>query len=86
MLSLRPRIATVIATVVALFVLLAGAGFVFMYSGVYDVSASSEDNPFVAKLLHATRFRALDPARTDSSLLDATVRKREDGQRQTATE
>ncbi|MFP3569082.1 c-type cytochrome [Paraburkholderia sp. SIMBA_030] len=54
MLTHRSGIATVIATAVALFVLLAGAGFAFMYSGVYDVSASSKDNPIVAKMLHGT--------------------------------
>lgn len=53
-LSLRSRIATVVATVVTLFVLLAAAGLAFMYSGVYDVSASSRDNLIVAKLLHGT--------------------------------
>lgn len=54
MFSLRSRIATVVVTVAALFVLLAAAGLAFMYSGVYDVSASSADNPIVAKLLHGT--------------------------------
>ncbi|MBB4513173.1 c-type cytochrome [Paraburkholderia fungorum] len=54
MLSLRSRIATIVATVAALFLLLVAAGLAFMYSGVYDVSASSKDNPLVAKLLHGT--------------------------------
>ncbi|WP_242468282.1 c-type cytochrome [Burkholderia plantarii] len=54
MFSLRSSVATVVVTVVALFVLLAAAGAAFMYSGLYDVSASSRDNPVVAKLLHGT--------------------------------
>ena len=54
MLTLRSRIATVVATVVSGFILLAAAGLAFMYSGVYDVSASARDNPIVAKLLHGT--------------------------------
>ena len=54
MMFLRTRIATVVATVVALFVVLGAAGLAFMYSGVYDVSASSRDNTIVAKLLHGT--------------------------------
>jgi mono/diheme cytochrome c family protein len=53
-LTLRSRIATVVATVVSGFILLAAAGLAFMYSGVYDVSASARDNPIVAKLLHGT--------------------------------
>ena len=52
--SLRTRIATIVATVVAVLVLLGAAGLAFMYSGVYDVSASSRDIPIVAKLLHGT--------------------------------
>lgn len=52
--SFRSRIPTVAVTAVALLVLLAVAGVAFMYSGVYDVSASSQDNPLVAKLLHGT--------------------------------
>ncbi len=51
---IRSRIATVAATVVALFVLSVVAGFAFIYSGLYDVSASSKDNPLVAWALHAT--------------------------------
>lgn len=54
MMFLRTRIATVVATVVALFVVLGVAGLAFMYSGIYDVSASARDNPIVAKLLHGT--------------------------------
>ncbi|QGZ58633.1 c-type cytochrome [Paraburkholderia acidiphila] len=54
MMFFRTRIATVFATVVALLVVLGAAGLAFMYSGVYDVSASARDNPIVAKLLHGT--------------------------------
>lgn len=54
MLSLRSRVATVVATVAALLVFAAAAGLAFMYSGVYDVSASSPDNPVAAWLLHGT--------------------------------
>jgi mono/diheme cytochrome c family protein len=46
--------AIIIATVSFLFALLAAAGFLFVYSGIYDVSASSEDNPIVAWTLHKT--------------------------------
>jgi mono/diheme cytochrome c family protein len=45
---------TVVVTVAAVFILLAAGGLAFMYSGAYDVSASSRDNPIVAKLLHGT--------------------------------
>jgi mono/diheme cytochrome c family protein len=51
---IHSRIETVAATVVALFVLSAVAGFAFIYSGAYDVSASSKDNPVVAWMLHKT--------------------------------
>ena len=54
MLSLRSRVTTIVTTVAALFFLLAAAGLAFMYSGMYDVSASSKDNPIIAKLLHGT--------------------------------
>jgi mono/diheme cytochrome c family protein len=54
MLSLRSKTATVAVTVVALLFLLAVAALAFMYSGFYDVSASSKDNPIVATLLHGT--------------------------------
>ncbi len=54
MLSLRSRVTTIVATVAALFFLLVAAGLAFVYSGMYDVSASSKDNPIMAKLLHDT--------------------------------
>ncbi|CAB3749587.1 c-type cytochrome [Paraburkholderia humisilvae] len=52
--STRSRIATVVATAVALLVLSIAAGFAFIYSGIYNVSASSKDNPIVAWMLHRT--------------------------------
>ncbi|KWF16681.1 c-type cytochrome [Burkholderia pseudomultivorans] len=54
MMFLRTRIATVVATVAALFAVLGAGGLAFMYSGIYDVSANVKDNPIVAKLLHGT--------------------------------
>jgi mono/diheme cytochrome c family protein len=50
----RSRLATVIATAVVLLVLSAAAGIAFIYSGIYNVSASSKDNPAVAWMLHRT--------------------------------
>ncbi|APR39620.1 c-type cytochrome [Paraburkholderia sp. SOS3] len=52
--STGSRLATVVATAVALLVLSAVAAIAFVYSGIYDVSASSKDNPAVAWLLHRT--------------------------------
>jgi mono/diheme cytochrome c family protein len=52
--STRSRLATVVATAVALLVLSAVAAIAFVYSGIYDVSASSKDNAAVAWLLHRT--------------------------------
>jgi mono/diheme cytochrome c family protein len=52
--STRSRFATVVATAVALLVLSAAAGIAFIYSGIYNVAASSKDNPLVAWMLHRT--------------------------------
>jgi Cytochrome C oxidase, cbb3-type, subunit III len=54
MLRCNRTAAIVIATASFLFVLQAAAGLLFVYSGVYDVSASSKDNPIVAWTLHKT--------------------------------
>ena len=54
MFSTQPRIGAVIGTAAAVLVLLGVAGTAYMYSGLYDVSASSKDNPIVARMLHST--------------------------------
>jgi hypothetical protein len=46
--------AVVIVTLCSAFVCVAAAGIVFVFSGVYDVSASSKDNPILAWTLHKT--------------------------------
>jgi mono/diheme cytochrome c family protein len=48
------RFATVVATAVALLVLSVATGIAFIYSGIYNVSASSKDNPALAWMLHRT--------------------------------
>lgn len=50
----RSRFATVAATAVALLVLFVATGIVLIYSGIYNVAASSKDNPAVAWMLHRT--------------------------------
>ncbi|MFC0401886.1 c-type cytochrome [Paraburkholderia rhizosphaerae] len=52
--STHSRIGTVVATVVVLLVLSVAAGFAFIYSGIYNVSAASKDNPIIAWALHRT--------------------------------
>jgi mono/diheme cytochrome c family protein len=52
--STRSRMATVAATAAALLALAIAAGFAFIYSGFYNVSATSKDNPLVAWMLHRT--------------------------------
>lgn len=52
--STHSRTLTVIGTAAALLALLGGAAIAYTQSGLYDVSASSKDNPLVAKLLHST--------------------------------
>ncbi len=47
-------ISTVLKTILALAVLCIVGGTAFIYSGIYDVSASTPDNPFVAWVLHTT--------------------------------
>jgi len=44
----------VAGTLLAVVLLGAGGAAAFMYSGVYDVSASTPDNPFVAWAVHVT--------------------------------
>jgi mono/diheme cytochrome c family protein len=57
--SIRSRVATSIATVAALGVLCAAGAAAFIYSGVYDVSASAKDGPLITWLLHTTYERSL---------------------------
>jgi mono/diheme cytochrome c family protein len=51
---IRSRIATIAVTAIGLLALSVAAGFAFIYSGVYNVSASSKDKPIVAWALHRT--------------------------------
>ncbi|HVE08939.1 MAG TPA: cytochrome c [Paraburkholderia sp.] len=52
--SNRSRVATIAATVVAMGVLCAAGAAAFIYSGVYNVSASDKDGALVAWMLHTT--------------------------------
>jgi mono/diheme cytochrome c family protein len=52
--STRSRLATVVATAAALLVLSVIAGIAFIYTGVYNVSARSKDDPVIAWMLHRT--------------------------------
>jgi mono/diheme cytochrome c family protein len=54
-LSRHPTLSAFVATAVVA----GAAGFGFMYSGVYDVSATSGHNPLVAWLLHKTYLQSL---------------------------
>jgi mono/diheme cytochrome c family protein len=45
---------TVIRTLIVLVVLVGLAGITFIYSGIYDVSASTPDNPYIAWVIHKT--------------------------------
>jgi len=49
-----------IRTLVIVLVLLALAGFAFMYSGVYDVAASTPDSGLVKGILETTRDRSVE--------------------------
>lgn len=51
---LRHPLASVAATFVITIILLAVGAFLFGFSGLYDVSASSKDNPVIAWMLHST--------------------------------
>lgn len=47
-------LSTVLKTVLILVVLGVAGGAAFIYSGIYDVSASTPDNPYVAWVIHTT--------------------------------
>jgi mono/diheme cytochrome c family protein len=51
---LHSTLAKIVATAVGLLVLIGGGALAFVRSGIYDVSASSKDNPYLAATLHAT--------------------------------
>jgi mono/diheme cytochrome c family protein len=55
-----------IRTLVVVLVLLALAGFAFMYSGLYDVAASTPDNGLLKNILETTRDRSV--ARRDAGI------------------
>lgn len=53
MLARHPA-AHILASVAATLLLIGGVAALFVYSGIYDVSASSRDDPIVAWVLHKT--------------------------------
>jgi mono/diheme cytochrome c family protein len=54
-----PALRSMLRVLVAAIVLIAIGGFGFIYSGRYDVSATSEHNPLVAWVLHKTYLQSL---------------------------
>ena len=49
----------VLATVLVIVLVLVGVSLAFVYSGIYDVSASTPDNPFIARLIHTISDRSV---------------------------
>jgi cytochrome c len=54
------KLSTLLSAFVAVALVVIATGFGFVYSGVYDVSATSGHNPLVAWLLHTTYQQSLN--------------------------
>ncbi len=67
---------TVISTLVVVAVLAIIGGFAFIYSGTYDVSASTPDNAFVAWAMHTTSDASVG-ARLGANKVPADIAKPE---------
>jgi mono/diheme cytochrome c family protein len=69
-------LSTVISTLVVVAVLAIIGGFTFIYSGIYDVSASTPDNAFIAWAMHKTSDSSVG-ARLGANIVPADIGKPE---------
>ncbi len=69
-------LSTVLSTLIVVAVLGLIGGFGFIYSGYYDVSASTPDNAFLAWAIHKTSDTSVD-ARQSANIVPADIGKPE---------